>query len=186
MAKIGLKFPVAAKLDETTGGYKDGIVIGKSIKADISPSNYDASQYADDEKCEVENGFQSCSETLELNDLTQEVASYLLGHKVDEETGEMIANADDVAPYVGHGYYCRVKRNNKLMFRALWFPKVKFAEPSDNAETKGESINFQSSSITSEIIADSKGDWKREKTFETEAEAISWLKEKASIQTSAS
>ena len=114
MAKIGLSYPIAAKLDESTGTYSDKIVMGKTIKADITPSSYDASQYADDELCEVENGFQSCSETLELNDLTQEVSSYLLGHKIDESTGEMIANKDDTAPYVGHGFYNRVKRNNQL------------------------------------------------------------------------
>ena len=69
-------------------------------------------------------------------------------------------------------------RNNITAYRAIFLNQVKFGEPSDENQTKGESVEFQTPTISGQMMMDDLGNWKQEHTFETEAEAIAWLDEK--------
>jgi len=173
MAKIGLKYPVYK------GAASKG-VIGKAIQADISITVNDVKLYADDAIAESDKSFKEGKITLGIDDLSDEVQIAFLGHTVSG--GEITAKGTDDSPYVGIGFYGVKKVNNVRKFRAIWLPKVQFAEPSDTNVTKGETVEFSTPVLEGMIMLDENGDWKKEETFATEAEAIAYLQAKSGVK----
>lgn len=187
MAKIGLKYPVAAQLGEGNE-YETGFVIAKAITASVTPNNNDATLFADDAAAETDKSFQSAGFSLNIDDLTQKVYSDLLGHTYraagteDPRTPEtVIASSNDVAPFFGVGFYGKIQRNNKPYYQAKWLKKVQFSEPTDETNTKGESTEFQTPTIEGTAYQLEDGTWKEQAEFATEAEARTWLETKAGI-----
>lgn len=62
-----------------------------------------------------------------------------------------------------------------------WLRKVKFAEPNDETDTKGETVAFQTPTIEGTVFQGDDGVWKEQAEFATEAEAVAWLNQKAGI-----
>jgi len=173
MAKIGLKYPV----------YKGPInkgVIGKAIQADIAIQVNEVYLYGDDAIVESDKSFQSGKITLGVDDLSDTIQVEFLGHTV-AESGEITAKGTDNNPYVGIGFYGIKKVNNVQRFRAIWLPKVQFAEPSDTNSTKGQNISFATPTLEGTIIVGTDGTWKQEQTFTTEMAAKAYLEDKAGI-----
>lgn len=173
MAKIGLRYLVY-KTALTQG------IIGKAIQADIAIATNDVKLYADDAIAETDKSFQSGTITLGVDDLSDIMQADLLGHSVSD--GEITAAGGDVAPYASIGFYA-VKRVNKVdKYRAIWLKKVQFTEPSDANATKGETITFATPTLEGTIMLDDSRQWKDEKTFATESEAIAYLQAKSGIK----
>jgi hypothetical protein len=63
----------------------------------------------------------------------------------------------------------------------VWLPKVKFAPPGGNYQTKGDNITWNTPSISGKGTSDHDGNWKIMEAFATENEAITALKTKAGI-----
>ena len=90
MAKIGLKYPVAAPMKEDGKTYDTGFVIAKAIKASVTANNNDVKLYADDGIAESDKSFKDGTLSLNVDDLsgiirlTQRV---LLGTLVFEGAG---------------------------------------------------------------------------------------------------
>lgn len=173
MAKIGLKYPVYK--GNTTQG-----VIGKAIQADIAITVNGVFLYGDDGVAESDKSFQSGTITLGVDDLSDEIQTEFLGHTADE-TGEITAKGVDDSPYVGIGFYGVKKVNGARKYRAIWLPKVQFGEPNDTNATKGENVTFNTPVLEGTIMLDDTGAWKKEQTFDTEAEAKTYLESKAGI-----
>lgn len=182
MKKVGLKHPVYALYSDTTGVpvYTNGAIMGKAISANIAWAKNDVKLYADDAVDEMDQSITGGTETLALNELTHEVQSIILGHKINTD-GELEITESDVAPSVGHGFYGRVKRGGLNKYRAVWLKKMQFAEPNDDTTTQGETIAFQTPTATGNIMKDVNGKFKQEKLFDTELEAIAWVDGKAGI-----
>lgn len=176
MAKIGLKYPVYK-------GVASG-VIAKAIQADIAIETNNGKLYADDGIAESDNSFKSGKITLGIDDLSDAIQTEFLGHAVAD--GEITGNGEDESPYVGIGFYGAKKVAGVKKYRAIWFPNVQFSEPADSNKTKGESMEFGTPVIEGTIMRDSNSDWKKEKTFDTEADAIAYLNGKAGIPVEAS
>jgi phi13 family phage major tail protein len=183
MAKVGLKYPVCALYDESTGSatYTSGRVIAKLISCDVSIESNNVELYADDAIDESDKSFNKGTASINVNDLTTDVQAYLLGHTVNQATGEMTCNSTDAAPFLGYGFYGRVIKGGVSRYRAVWLKKVKFAEFNDTTNTQGETIEFQTPTVEATIYRDIKGDWKEENTFDNEADAIAYLNGKAGI-----
>ena len=173
MAKIGLKYPVYK--GQTNQG-----VIAKALQADISISVNDVKLYADDTIAESDKSFQSGTITLGIDDLSDTIQTAFLGHAVSD--GEITAKGTDDSPYVSVGFYCVKKVNGARKYRAIWLTKVQFAEPSDTNATKGETLAFATPVLEGTIMLDDNGNWKNEKTFNTEAEAIAYLQAKSGVK----
>jgi phi13 family phage major tail protein len=173
MAKIGLKYPVYKTA--TSQG-----VIGKAIQADISISTNDVKLYADDGIAESDKSFQSGTITLGIDDLSDTIQAAFLGHTVSE--GEITAAGTDDSPFVGIGFYGVKKVNGVRKYRAIWLPKVQFAEPSDTNATKGETLAFATPVLEGTIMLDDDGTWKKEKTFDAESAAIAYLQAKSGVK----
>lgn len=176
MARIGLKYPV---YKGTTGG-----VIGKAIQADVTIESNNVTLYADDVVRESDVSFKSGKITLGVDDLSDAIQTAFLGHAVSG--GEVSSNSADVAPYVGVGFYGVKVVGGTKKYRAIWFPKVQFAEPADSNKTKGESVEFATPTLEGTIMTDDSGVWKNEQTFNAEADAIAYLNTKAGLEVLAS
>lgn len=177
MAKIGLRYPIYKTLEETP---KSG-VIGKAIQADISIQVNDVKLYADDALAESDRSFQNGTLALGIDDLSDTIQADLLGHTVNE-SGEIVANKDDNPPNAGVGFYGTKQVNGVQKFRAIWLHKVKFSEPDDTNQTKGENVAFSTPTLSGNIMVDDNGDWKSEQTFDTKTEAETYLNGKAGIE----
>ena len=102
-----------------------------------------------------------------------DVYAELLGHTVTD--GELVKNTEDTAPYVGFGRVVTLMVGGNRKYRVKFTAKIKFAEPSADETTKGESTEFGTYELEGTILAPVDGDWQRVKDFDEEADAISYL-----------
>lgn len=197
MAHIGMKYPVAAPWTEGET-YTKGFVVGKAIKFTGTPNKNDVDLYADDGIAETDKSVKDIGVSLNVDDLDLKVQADLLGHdytaaSAGESGGtatpeSVEVGSDDVAPYFGTGFYKRRRKNNVTSFTAIWLYKVQYSEPTEEAETKGESVNFQTPTIegkayTVEISGKTK--LYKKAVFETEAAAKAWLDGLAKVNANA-
>jgi phi13 family phage major tail protein len=173
MAKIGLKYPVASELTADTPTYGTGFIIGKAIAANVSIDANDNILYADDSPAESDAGFAGGSIELGVDDLTDTVYATLLGHDITD--GVVTASTTDVAPNFGIGFYTVRMKSGSRSYKATVLYKVQFAEPSDEAQTKAESIEWNTPTIEGTIMALPAGEWKKQKTFTAELDAIAFI-----------
>ena len=185
MSSIGLKYPVAATLNESGGSvaYTEGFSVGKAISASMSVEFSEAILYADNAIAERVKEFKSGTLSLNTDDLAHGVQARLLGRTLSTDSNMSIltAKADDVAPYVGFGFYGIVLRNNVRLYRAIWFYKCQFSAPNIELSTKGESIEFKTPTIEGIVMAVSDNRYMDDAIFTTEADAVGWLDEKGNI-----
>ena len=176
MAKIGLQnflFGVLTEAQDGTATYGAAKKPGKAISCSVDISNNDAKLFADDGLAESDTSFQSGTVTLGIDDEDLETLATLLGHEITE--GLMVRNADDVAPYVGLGRIITKMVNNKYVYKVEFLCKVKFSEPSQEDNTKGESLEFGTYEIEGTVSKLANGNWSQAETFATMEEARTFL-----------
>ena len=177
MAKIGLNNLWYAKLTEAVDGtpsYDGAKSFGKAVSANVSISNNSATLYADDALAESDTSFQNGTVTLGVDDDRDTTFADVLGHEVDEG-GKVTRNVNDVAPYVGLGRIIVKMVGNVRLYKVEILYKVKFSEPSQEENTKGEAVEFATPSIEGQIASLANGDWSDSKTFATKAEALAFI-----------
>ena len=176
MAKIGLKnFLFGILTEESDGSATYGVAQkpAKAISCSVSISNNDAKLYADDALAESDKTFQSGTVTLGIDDEDDVMLATLLGHSI--VNGEMVRNAYDTAPYVGLGRIITKIVGGVYKYKVEFLRKVKFSEPSQENNTKGESVEFGTSTIEGLVATLANGDWSASQTFNTQAEAQAYL-----------
>ena len=172
MAKIGLNNFRYSKLTESETGtatYAGAKKPARAVSCKVSVSTSSASLYADDALAESDSSFNSGTVTIGIDEEDNATMADLLGHTLAEEGGEMVRNANDVAPYVGLG------RVVVKMVNGVRKYKVKFSEPSQDDKTKGENVEFTTSELEGTVSTLADGTWSKTKTFDTQAEAIKYL-----------
>lgn len=178
MAKIGLnnfRYAILTEAADGTPSYDGAKKPAKAISCSVDISNNDAKLYADDALAESDTSFQQGTVTIGIDDEDQETMAAMLGHTVDQETGVMSRNSNDVAPYVGLGRVIVKMVNNVRKYKVEFLYKVKFSEPSQEDNTKGESLEFATSEMEGQVAALATGLWSATKTFNTQPEAITYL-----------
>lgn len=176
MAKIGLQnflFGVLTEAENGTATYGKATKPAKAISCSASISNNDAKLFADDSLAESDTSFQSGTVTLGIDDEDPETIAVMLGHTVTD--GVMVRNANDVAPYVGFGRIITKMVNNVRKYKVEFLCKVKFSEPSQDDNTKGENLEFGTYEIEGTISTLANGDWSKTETFNTIEEARTYL-----------
>ena len=158
MSKKGLRYVAFAKL-KADGTYENGKHLSPAAAFNANANASDVKDYGDDR-------------TVELNNDDDEMYVYLLGHtQTTGENGEIISNADDVAPYVGAAAVG--KSGSKWVAKV--YNKCQFAEPNDENSTKEETVNFNHISLEGDILIPEDGNWKRRKSFDTFAAAKTYV-----------
>ena len=169
MATIGLDKLFYSKITEDASGdetYGTPKTLAKAMQADLTVELAEATLYADDALSEVVKEFKSAKLTLGVDDLGKDVLEDLTGAKIDDN-GVIVSASEDGGEPVAIGF--RAKKSNGK-YRYFWLYRVKFAIPSTNLQTKGDSITFSTPSIEGTVQRRNKVDgqglhpWKAEVT----------------------
>lgn len=202
MAIIGASKPYFAIYRKVGNSvqYHDGGVMGELVEFNLEVEGNDNNNdfYADNHVRETQqNKFSSGTVTVQTDDLSQEVSKALLGAKEQAlptipgitKTGlkELVYDDDMDTPYLGIGVIQKKQVNNVDRWRAIIICKNMFNVPADAATTEGESIDWQVPELSGKIMRDDtpKHMWKREATFDTEAEAEAYIRYMLNIPLSA-
>ena len=186
MARTGLKKGKYNKHD-TTGKYAalEGNKVPcleKVIDEKFAAEFNSAELYADDGLAETDYSFKKGALTITVANDDDEKDAFLMGNTIEE--GEVTKTIDDAAPEVGYGHIVTKMVGGVKKFKVEFFPRVKFTKITTDAKTKGESVEFGTTSVEGVVYplqADfngmKAGVWERHKTFATEAEAEAYLDE---------
>lgn len=175
MAFIGLRKPIVAKMDDT-GKYGAPFAFGKAISFNETPTLAEATLYADDALAEAEKAVTGYDLSLGTDDIPDTAKADMFGHTA--AAGEYQYGSDDNAPYCGFGVIGVKKVNGTRTFEAKFYPKTQWAEPSVSYQTRGENTEFATPSTTGKALVDANNNFKYEESFDTEAEAVSWIRGK--------
>lgn len=172
MARIGLKnLRYSPYVENKLTGPKS---FGKAVDCKVSIEKNNAELYADDGIAESDYSFKKGTIALTVDDDGDTVFSEVLGHKIGTD-GEMIRNAEDIAPYVAIGRILTKMVSGVRQYKVEFLHKVKFTEPNTDEKTKGENIEFGTSAIEGTVHALDNGDWSKTKTFTDYDEASTYL-----------
>lgn len=177
MAKIGLnnfRYGILTEAQDGTASYGGAKTPGKAISCNVEVSNNDAKLYADDVVQESDTSFAGGTVTIGIDRADYETQADLLGHDYDEEDG-LVRNSNDVAPYVGFGRVIKLMIDGNYKYKVEFLNKVKFAEPSQEDNTQGESVEFGTVEMEGQIAQLTDGNWSVAQTFDSKTEAIAFL-----------
>ena len=177
MAKVGLnnfRYGILTEAEDGTPSYNGAHKPAKAVSCNVSITNNSAKLFADDGLAESDTSFQSGTVTMGLDEDNDAVMADMLGHTISQ-TGEMLRNANDSAPYVGLGRILVKMVNGVYKFKVEFLCKVKFSEPSQENNTKGESLEFGTTTIEGLVSQLANGDWSKTETFNTKSEALAYL-----------
>ena len=118
------------------------------MSANINPNASIDTLFYDDGPGETAATIGQISVEIQKNALSTSDKATLLGKTVDTKGG-LVSSDTDVPPWVAIGFKS-LKSNGK--YRFVWLYKGKFSDPEDNNETKGDSINWQSETITGNFV----------------------------------
>lgn len=181
MAQIGLTnlwYGLLTEAEDGTPSYAGAKSFGKAVSAKVDVSTNDATLYADDVLVESDKSFQNAKVTLGVADDDMTIFAEILGHKVAESGGEMVRSADDAAPWVGLGRVVTKMVGGKYVYKGEFLYKVRFAEPSQEDKTKGESVDFSTPEIEGTAATLANGQWSAAQVFDTKTAAVTWVKGK--------
>lgn len=195
MAFIGMRHPVVAKIASHTEGteptYDSGMVMGHAIQGNLTITRNNNPLRGDDVIVEDDNGITAMSLELGLDDLEEAVRVYMLGLKEKsvgsgENAIKEYHDTDEASPYVGTGYIRVRRKDGKTSYQAVWMYKVSFSEGGENSQTKGESIEWQTPTISGRVMGVNVGGtgertFRKKANFATEDAAVSWLDSLAKI-----
>lgn len=181
MAFIGLRKPYVSKLNRATNTYSDGFRFSHAVSMNVTPNYAEASLYGDDVQVEYEKAFTNATVSLGTTSTPLKAADTVFGHEVDYTSKKVIYKATDEANDVGIGVVAPEKVDGISQYVALVILCAKFADGAETYGTKGDSLTFNTPTIEGSASALDDGRWKETQIFDTELEAVSWIKEMLNI-----
>ncbi len=162
MATIGLSKPLCAKYnyDEGTGlvSYTDGFSIGKYTEMSIKLEGGEANNfYADNGVDESDKTFSGGIMNTTTNDLLADKMTPLLGLKTKpiegiDDANWLVFDDDQVIPEIGQGGVIKKKVKGQVKFVGFVLPRIQYANPGIAAVTQGETIEWQTQSLSATIM----------------------------------
>lgn len=189
MAFVGMMHPVVAKVSAYTPGttptYQAGMVMGKAITGNLTITRNNTPLYGDDGVAEDDNSITSMSLELGLTDLEEAVQVYMGILEADGSNQDQYIETGDSSPELGVGYI-RVRRlNGVTSYQGIWIFRGVFGPTNENSQTKQESIQWQTPTVTGNamrtLLTGSKNAFRRKANFTTYAAAETWLNTQANI-----
>ena len=198
MAGIGLKHIVAAPIDTERDApygeepfYKKGMVITRGVSISTSYNRQDNEFYADDSLAENDNSTVSSDISITGAEFTPEARVMCFGDVMVNESGvDVFYKSGELTPYLGVGYITSDIRKGVRSYYANWVHKMQFALQGDNASTKGQTVDWQTVTVTgkgfpmfltkaNKIVPGAYARFTNENGGE--AAAIAWINAKAGI-----
>lgn len=150
MATIGLRDVHYAKMltDDSSGAtYDEPEKISGAISANVNPNASSSTLFADDGPYDSAATLGEISLELNMADIPPAVSAALLGHTY--QGGMLTKRSTDTPPYVAIGY--RSLKSNGY-YRYTWLYKGKFTDGETANATKGDSIEYQTPTITGAFV----------------------------------
>ena len=132
---------------ETAPGYGEVVKAPGVMSLNINPNGSQETLFADDGPMETASTLGKIEVEIQKAELTTQNKADMLGHQIDGK-GALVYGDSDIPPWLAIGFRT-LKSNGK--YRYVWLYKGKFTEPEDANETKGDSINFQSDTISGQF-----------------------------------
>ena len=183
MARIGFK---QAKYNKIVDGKYATLtsnnvpVFEKVIDEKFAPEYNSAELYANDGLAETDYSFKKGTLSLTVADDNDDLCAELLGNT--NEDGEVTSNIEDTASEFGYGHIIPKMVNGERKYKVEFFPRVKFTKITSDNKTRGESVEFSTTSIEGTVMpletainGLAVGDWEKHQTFATLAEAETYL-----------
>lgn len=183
MARIGFK---KAKYNKIAGNtyatLTDSAVpeFEKVVDEKFAPEYNSAELYANDGLAESDYSFKKGTLSITVADDNDELCAELLGNT--DTDGEVTSNVNDVAPEFGYGHIIPKMVNSVRKYKVEFFPRVKFTKVTGDNKTRGENVEFGTTSIEGTVFpletainGLAVGDWEKHQTFDTLAEAETYL-----------
>ena len=178
MAFYGLSKPYIAKY-VSDGNYSDGMSLGEGISTEVTPNYAEGGLYADNAQKESVKEFTSADLTIGTTTVPKAAVPIMFGHAVESSTGDETSNANDSAGYIGYGFIVKKVDGGVFTYQACVLLKVQMAEGTESYETKGDSVTFQTPTLSGKAMAIGNGDWRiKSGDLQSEAAAIDWIKSK--------
>ena len=187
MARIGFK---KAKYNKINGNTYASLtsnavpVFEKVIDEKFAPEFNSAELYANDGLAESDYSFKKGTLSLTVADDNDALCAELLGNTVATSGGEVTSNIEDSAPEFGYGHIIPKMVNGERKYKVEFFPRVKFTKITSDNKSRGESVEFSTTSIEGTVMplevavnGLKVGDWEKHNTFATLAEAETYLDE---------
>lgn len=187
----GYSLPYVAKYSATGGNvtYSGGMRLARGVSVSINPEVGDANPFhADNVEAETVPGiFTGGTAELTVDGLLNEAEAFIYGLPTPEslsygesKTVDVYAYGEEIQiPYVGIGFIIRYMSGGVTTYCPIILTKARFQTPSTEAATQEENIEWQTQSLTADLMRDdSTGhNWKKfAEDQETEAEAEEILK----------
>lgn len=159
--KIGLKDVVYAILTDdgvATPGeatYATPKPLKGAITANFSPNASNDTLFADDGPYDTASTLGAMTLELNVADLPSDTYAEIIGAKIDATTKVVVNSSNDQPPYMAVGMKI-AKSNGK--YRYIWYLKGKFAAPDESNQTKADSINWNTPTITGNFLKRSADD----------------------------
>ena len=190
MARIGFKKGKYNTIDSANNKYSaltNSTVpqLEKVIDEKFAPEYNNAELYASDALAESDYSFKSGTLTITVANDDDTKEATLLGNTISSgqtNAGEVTKNVSDTAPEFGYGHIVTKMVNNTKKYKVEFFPRCKCTKITTDAKTKGENIEFGTTTIEAKVYAletamngYAVGDWEKHKTFDTESAAETYL-----------
>ena len=185
MARIGYKKAKYNKRDTETGKFasltEDKVpCLTRVIDEKFSAEYNSAELYADDTLAETDYSFKKGTLAITVADDDDERDAFIMGNTITE--GEVVNKIDDTAPELGYGHIVTKIVGGVKKYKVEFFPRIKVTKITTDATTRGESVEFGTTSIEAVVYpleADfngiKAGTWEMHQTFATETEAENYL-----------
>ena len=147
--RVGLRDVHYAILDtdnDTDGAtYEAPVGLIGAITANINPNASTETLFADDGPMEVASTLGNIELELTLADIPLPTQAILLGHTWDDADKRLTRKSEDTPPWIAVGFRALKSNGN---YRYVWLTKGKFMIPEEGHETRGDTIEFQTPTIT--------------------------------------
>ena len=189
MAFLGMKHvvfaPIAGANQDGMPTYGKGFLVGRAMTANQTIESADSPLYADDIVAERMAGFTSGTISVGVDDVALEVQRKWLGSTVKTMEGVEVTvdSGANMSPEGGFGYLRIGQKNNVRFVRAIFLLRTQFSLPSEEAQTKGGGVEWQTPTIEGAIMTvEGTEDYRFTAQFETEADARAWLNKLANVE----
>ena len=199
MAFIGMRHVVGALITSETAGSEptygasgSGFIIGKAITGNLTINRNDNPLRADDVIAENYNGITSMDLELGLDDLMEDIQDKMGLLKAVTAGSPSVTTYYETsasAKAIGLGYIRVRRKNGATKYQAVWIYKAIFSKNSENSQTKGEQIEWNTPTVNGRCFGleiDSTGDvtYRKIQNFDNESDAATWLNGLANYTTS--
>lgn len=181
--RTGFSLPYVALYSATgtTITYSSGQKLARGVEVSLDVEAEDDNIfYADNTSAESAPGIMtSGTATLTVDGLKLAAERLIMGLPAADDAGWTHYGDSMTIPYVGIGYIVRYQEDGVTSYEPTILRKCRFVAPGEDAQTAGESVEWQTQELTATVLRDDTAthDWKwRGEAQSTEAAAEAKIK----------